>query len=162
MRLIFERMKAIFPRLNQLPVTLNRIKTAARENHVELFFTEMKYDGAFFPASVSASGKPEIFINNTLSEKRQIGTGVHEFSHMGGHSRLNRVLYSCHRTWNFDEKQEIFLRRKHEFEAHAMGALALFPAPRLHKGAFDLWDEFDDYLLEVWRLRIYLRKTYGI
>ena len=162
MKIIYGRLKEFLPSLNRRKITWRMIQRACRRLGAKLFNIPLRLDGYFVPANLSESGLPEIYVNSRLAENLQIATSVHEIKHAVFDTAKRSILFSYRAEWTVAARRELEEYRRYEFEACAMGAIALLPEKKLKhasRGFFDLEDEFIE---DVWRIRLLLREIYGI
>lgn len=162
MKIIYGKLRELLPSLNRRRITWRMIQRANRKLGALLFNIPLQLDGYFVPASLSESGKPEIYINSNLSEDLQIATTVHEVKHAALDQPLGKVLFSFRGEWTTAARREIEEYRRYEFEACAMGAIALLPEKKLRHASHGLFDPEDEFIEDVWRIRLILREQYGI
>jgi hypothetical protein len=162
MILIYERMKNLLPSLNRRRITWRMIVRAVNKLGAKLFCLPLRLDGYFVPSSISESGKPEIYINSRLSDDLQIATAVHEIKHGAFDFDLGVVLFSYRREWTAAARRGWDQYHKFEFEACAMGAMALLPETKLKHASRGLFDETDEFLEDLWKIRLYTRENYRI
>jgi Zn-dependent peptidase ImmA (M78 family) len=155
-------MRKYLPSLNRRPITWRMIVRAARKLSAQVFCIPLKLDGYFVPAHLSLSGQPEIYVNSRLSEVRQIATAVHELAHTILHFALDRVLYSYRADWTVAARRTAERLVYYEQEACAFGAIALLPERKLRFASFGLFDPDDEFMHDIWRIRLQLRAMYGI
>lgn len=162
MILIFQKLKDLLPSLNKRRITWRMIHRACRQLKALIFNIPLRLDGYFVPASLSVSGQPEIYINSCLSENLQIATAVHEIKHAVLDYPIEQILFSFRGEWTAAALRQLEERRRYEFEACAMGALALLPEKKLERASRGLFDTEDEFLDDIWRIRLHLRQMYGI
>lgn len=162
MKTTFLLMKKLIPFFNRRRVTWQRIEKACRKLKALLFCKPLNFDGYFVPPDISASGKPEIYVNCKLSEDRQIATAVHELKHSLLDSSRNKMLFSFRKDWTVAARREWEEEQKFEVEACAMGAIALLPEKKIRNASRGLFDEEDEFIEDIWKIRLYTREIYGI
>jgi Zn-dependent peptidase ImmA (M78 family) len=161
MRQIFEGMQKILPSLNKKRITWRMIAIAKNKVGALLFCVPLKKDGYFVPSDASESGKPEIYINSNLSEDIQIATSVHELKHAIFDSDRS-ILFSNRKDWTQAARREKEEFDNFEFQACAMGALSLIPEIKLKHASRGLFDVEDEFIDDVWQIRLKLRYGYAI
>ncbi len=162
MVLIFKRLQEFLPSLNKRKITWRMIIRACRKIGAKLFCIPLKLDGYFIPETLSESNKPEIYVNANLSEDLQIATAVHEMKHAIFDTNFNSILFSYRQEWSYATNKIISERRKHELEACAMGAMALITERKLEKATRGLFDIDDEFIEQIWKIRLSVREVYGI
>jgi hypothetical protein len=158
----YQRLKELFPSLNRRRITWRMVQRAARKLDAPLFCRPLKLDGYFVPAGASLSGRPEIYVNVRLSEDLQIATAVHEIKHAAFDRAPGRILFSHRREWTRAARRELEQHDRAEFEACAMAVLALLPVPRLRRASLGLFEADDEFIVDLWRIRLDVREIYGI
>lgn len=138
------------------------IKRACNKIGALLFCIPLKLDGYYIPPELSESGKPEIYVNSKLSEDLQIATAVHEIKHAAFDYPLESILFSYRKEWTNAARRELETLRRYELEACAMGSLALIYEEKLKHASRGLFDEDDEFIADVWVIRLNLRVDYGI
>ena len=138
------------------------IKRACNKINALLFCIPLKLDGYFIPSELSGSGKPEIYVSSRLSEDLQIATAVHEIKHAVFDYPLESILFSYRREWTIAARRQFEEYRRYEYEACAMGSLALLPEIKLKRASRGLFDEDDEFIADVWLIRLDLRVNHGI
>lgn len=162
MKIVFEKLKEYLPSLNRRRITWRMIQRACRKLGAMLFNVPLRLDGYFVPAIMSESGQPEIYVNSNLSEDLQIATAVHEIKHAAIDAPLNRILFSFREEWTAAARREIDEYQKYEFEACAMGAISILPEKKLKRASRGLYDPEDEFIEDVWRIRLRVFFLYGV
>lgn len=150
----FQRMRELFPVLNRRAVTDAMVRRACKRLDTLLFYQPLRLDGYFVPASVSASGQQEIYVNSRLTPAGQLVAAVHEVKHAALDVEADRVLASSHKG---------LATAKHgpEFDAYAISAIALIPESKLINASRGLFDVEDEFLTDLWRVRLKVHDLYG-
>jgi hypothetical protein len=65
-------------------------------------------------------------------------------------------------TWRMVVRRHLEKWRQYEYEACAMGALALLPRPKLKYASRGLFDPEDEFMDEIWRIRFDLRERFPV
>lgn len=138
------------------------IKRACNKIGARLFCIPLKLDGYYIPPELSESGKPEIYVSSRLSEDLQIATAVHEIKHAVFDYPLESILFSYRREWTIAARWELEKHRRYELEACAMGAVALITEKRLEHASRGLFEVDDEFIADVWAIRLALRSDFGI
>lgn len=138
------------------------VRSACKKIGALLFCVPLSLDGYFVPPGLSESGKTEIYVNSRLSEDLQIATAVHEIKHAAFDYPLEEILFSYRGEWTIAARYQMEKYRRYEYEACAMGALALITEPRLKHASRGLFDVDDEFIADVWLIRLDVRSTHGI
>ena len=162
MLLIYKKLKELFPSLNKRKITWRMISRACKKIGARLFCIPLRLDGYFVPAKLSESGAPEIYVNSNLSEDMQIATAVHEVKHAAFDQPRGAILFSYRGEWTAAARREIDELRRFEYEACAMGAIALITEKKLKHASRGLFDVDDEFIEDVWRIRMHVREAFGI
>jgi Zn-dependent peptidase ImmA (M78 family) len=157
---VFLEIRKLLPSLNKKRITWRMIVRAVNKLKAKLFCIPMQLDGYFIPPEISRSGRPEIYVNARLAEDLQIATAVHELKHARFDTLAGSVLYSFREAWTTATRRHLEKWRQYEYEACAMGALALLPKQKLKHAGRGLFDPEDDFLDEIWRIRFDLRERF--
>lgn len=157
----FHKMREIFPLLNKRAITEEMVQRAAKALDTHIFYLPLNLDGYFVPRSVAPSGKQEIYINARLSPERQIAAAVHEIKHAAVDISSNAVLRSHHHGLTVSLRRDRDSLQAAEYGAYAMSAIALIPEPKLIKASRGLFDPEDEFLEDLWRIRVELQNLHG-
>lgn len=144
-------MREIFPVLNKRIITESMVRKACARLDTSLFYRPLNLDGYFVPKSIA--GRQEIYINSRLSSEWQIVTAVHEIKHAALDIESDRVLTSHHHGLKNSKGAE--------FEAYAISSIALLPEPKLIGASRGLFDAEDEFLTDLWRIRLRVHDLYG-
>lgn len=147
-------MRELFPVLNERVITEPMVRRACKKLATDIFYRPLNLDGYFVPQSISLSGKQEIYINSRLTTTRQMVTAVHEIKHAALDVESDRILTSHHRGLAQATQGA-------EFDAYAISSIALIPEPRLVRASRGLFDVEDEFLDDLWRIRLKVHELFG-
>lgn len=159
---VFDRMKILFPSLNKKRITWLMVVRAVNKLEAKLFCLPLRLDGYFIPAGISVSGKSEIYVNSKLPENIQIATAVHEVKHAAFDTSIGEILFSFRKDWTIANRRKLERHQHHEFEACAVASIALLPEKKLEKASRNLFDEEDEFLSNIWKIRLFTREKFGV
>lgn len=159
---IYQELKKYLPSLNRRRITWQMVQRACKKIGALLFNIPLRLDGYFVPAELTLSGKPEIYVNARLSEDLQIATAVHELKHAVFDNATTKISFSIRGEWTTAARREFEEHRRYEYEACAMGAISLLPKNKLRFASRGLFEPEDEFLDDVWRIRLNCREVYGI
>lgn len=158
----FQRMRELFPELNRYSVTEKMVRRASRSLDTPIFYEPLNLDGYFIPASISLTGKQAIYLNSKATIERQIASAVHEMTHAAVHTSSGSILCS-HRLGLTDALYRDRERlRSLEFDAYAISAIALIPLQKLMRASRGLFEAEDEFIEDLWQLRIQIFNLYKI
>lgn len=162
MKQILKRLRKYLPSLNKKRITWRMVERACRKLNALLYCIPLRLDGYYVPSELSESGKDEIYVNSNLSEERQIATAVHEIKHCAFDYPIGQILFSYRKEWTEAARRQLDEHRRYELEACAMGAVSILPVAKLKKASRGLFDTEDEFLDDLWSIRLRLRHEFGI